>query len=207
MLVLGAEEAGEEGAVGELVLVGMRQLVVDDRGDLLEMEIAQQLLDLVGHDGGSSSSSGRTKYVVGHEAQREAFEAIEIKEAVLLGERDGLEERRRADTRARGASSRRSASVPRPALRALSAAAYAGTGGSARASACSSGDGCGAGPRAARRPVLGHGHAGEGPADDRRDATRRGGGPGRSRADLSFRGPRAGARSADRAPSSGGRAH
>jgi len=31
---------------------------------------------------------------LGDEAQREPFEAIEIKEAVLRGERDGLEDRR-----------------------------------------------------------------------------------------------------------------
>ena len=40
MMVLRAQESGEEGAVRELVLLGMRQLVVDDRRDLLEMEIA-----------------------------------------------------------------------------------------------------------------------------------------------------------------------
>jgi hypothetical protein len=31
----------------------MRQFVIDDRRDRLEMEIAQQLLDLVRHDSGS----------------------------------------------------------------------------------------------------------------------------------------------------------
>jgi hypothetical protein len=61
MLVLSADESGEERAIGELVLLGMRQLVVDDRGDLLQMEIPKQLLDLVIHDQGSPSSSERMK--------------------------------------------------------------------------------------------------------------------------------------------------
>ena len=56
-----AQESGEEGAVRELVLLGVRQLVVDDRGDFLQVEIAQQLLDLLGHDSGSSSSGDRRK--------------------------------------------------------------------------------------------------------------------------------------------------
>jgi hypothetical protein len=61
MLVLGAEESGEERAVGELVLVGMRQLVIDNRRDLLQMQIPEQLLNLVIHDQGSRSSSDRMK--------------------------------------------------------------------------------------------------------------------------------------------------
>ena len=43
------------------MLLGMRQLVVDDRRDLLEVEIPQELFDLVGHDSGSSSSGDRRK--------------------------------------------------------------------------------------------------------------------------------------------------
>ena len=45
----------------ELVLVGMDQLIVDDGGDLLQMEIPKELFDLVGHDSGSPSSGARRK--------------------------------------------------------------------------------------------------------------------------------------------------
>jgi hypothetical protein len=61
MVVLGAQQTGEERPVGELMFVGVRELVVDDRGDLFEMQIPQQLLDLVGHDCGSPSSSVKMK--------------------------------------------------------------------------------------------------------------------------------------------------
>jgi hypothetical protein len=61
MMVLRAEEPSEEGAVRELVLLGMRQLVVHDGGNLLQVEIPQQLLDLVGHDSGSSSPGAKRK--------------------------------------------------------------------------------------------------------------------------------------------------
>ena len=112
----------------------------------------EQLLDLVGHDRGSSSSSGEDEIVLGDHAQRQAFEAIEIKEAVLRGERDGLEKRARAGTRdtARAGGATPACRGRHSAV--LSAAAYAGTGGSAWASACSSGDGwvLGRAPRGGR---------------------------------------------------------
>src|SRR5882672_11063308 len=129
----------------------MRQLVVDDRRDLLEMEIAQQLLDLVRHDGGSSSSLGKTKYAWATKRSVSRSRRSRSKRPYCSASVTAWRNAARGYSRER-ASRRRCARVPRPALRALSAAAYAGTGGSAWASACSSGDGCIAGraPRGGR---------------------------------------------------------
>ncbi len=59
MLVLRPEEPGEERVVRELVLLRVRELLADDRGDLREMQAAEQLIDLVGH---WSSWSASRKY-------------------------------------------------------------------------------------------------------------------------------------------------
>ena len=61
MMILGSEKAREEGAIGELVFISVHEFVVDDRGDLLEVQIPEQLFDLVGHDSGSPASSARMK--------------------------------------------------------------------------------------------------------------------------------------------------
>src|SRR4030042_6443399 len=49
MVILGAEEPGEEGAVGELLLLGVLDLVVEDLGHPPEVEVAEELIDLVSH--------------------------------------------------------------------------------------------------------------------------------------------------------------
>jgi hypothetical protein len=48
MLILRAEQPREEGVVGELVFLRVRELVVDDCRDLLQMKAAEELIDLVG---------------------------------------------------------------------------------------------------------------------------------------------------------------
>src|SRR5712692_9258775 len=118
----------------------MRQFVVDDRGNLLEMEIAEQLLDLVRHDGGSSPSSGTTKYAWATKRSVRRSRRSRSKRPYCSTRVTAWRKAARGYSRER-ARSRRRASVPRPALRALSAVAQVGTGGSAAASACSSGDG------------------------------------------------------------------
>jgi hypothetical protein len=56
MLILRAEQPCEEGVVRELVFLGVRELVVDDRGDPLQVQAAEQLIDLVGHSSPWSAS-------------------------------------------------------------------------------------------------------------------------------------------------------
>src|SRR2546427_790085 len=57
MVILRAQQAREEGAIGELVFLGVPELVLDDRGAFLQVQTPEQLLDLVVHEFPSSSDN------------------------------------------------------------------------------------------------------------------------------------------------------